>query len=576
MSRSPRAAALAVVLGVLPGLAACSTVPLTSATVQIPQSAEPPQPEVGIEPLAPERGATAEEIVRGFIDAAASTGRGHPVAREYLTGSAADDWADDAGVTVIEPGFATVTGDEGVVRLTARTVGTIDERGIFAVGGDVLTRDYTVEQDDDEWRIVDPADGLVILEPDFQRVYDELDAYFLDPTGKRVVPDPRYLIGGEAQPTALVQRLFEGPSPALRAGVENPLAGLSLRRPVTVEGSAATVDLTGLPAEPEAPLAEICAQLVWTLDQARLRSVTVLVEGDAVSLPQVPREQTTDDWAAYDPDAVPVDAVGHYVDGGALRTADEGDPVPGPAGEGAYRLTSAAAAADPTSGELSFLLGVSRPGADGRAELFAGPYGGTLASVLTGRSFTAPSVAATRTEIWTVREGTEVVRVPSGASPQSVTASTLRTLGPVRVLQLSPDGVRAALVVTGRSGPGLYLGTVVRGDDGAVVLRDLREVVPSLDEVADVTWRASDTLMVLAADPSDDAVVPYEVGVDGWGLSQVATSGLPGEPITVAAAPNRAPLVSAAETIWQLVGGTWVTLVRGREPLLGTEPFYPL
>ena len=59
---------------------------------------------MGIEPLAPEPGASPEDIVRGFIDASASTGRGHPVAREYLTPAAADSWADDGGVTVIEPG----------------------------------------------------------------------------------------------------------------------------------------------------------------------------------------------------------------------------------------------------------------------------------------------------------------------------------------------------------------------------------------------------------------------------------------------------------------------------------------
>ena len=71
-------------------------------------------------------------------------------------------------------------------------------------------------------------------------------AYFLDPTGRRVVPDPRHLIRGAAQPTALVQRLLEGPSAALAAGVDNPLGGVQLRSAVTVRGQEATVDLTGL------------------------------------------------------------------------------------------------------------------------------------------------------------------------------------------------------------------------------------------------------------------------------------------------------------------------------------------
>ena len=572
---TPAALAAAVLV-----LAGCSTVPTSSPTVPITQVPSRQDADVGIEPLAPESGASPEEIVRGFIDASASTGRGHPVAREYLTEAAQDSWADDGGVTVIESDFATVTRDEGVVRLSARTVGTVDERGIFAVVGEPLVRDFTVEQVGEEWRIADPEDGLVILEPDFERVYDQLNAYFLDPTGRRVVPDPRYLVVGEAQPTALVQRLFEGPSPTLRPGVDNPMQGLALRRPVSLDGSTATVDLTGLPSEEDPPLRQISAQLVWTLTQARIRSVEVLVEGEAVSLPQVPRAQTTDNWAAYDPDAVPIDIVGHYVDDvGAVRTADQGEPVPGPAGEGAYGLVSAAAAADPDSGELVFLAGVD-PTEEG-PRLLAGGYGDPLAEVLgPTESLIAPTVAATRAEIWTVRNDTDVVRIRPGNRPQSVDASVLEELGSVESMQLSPDGVRAALVIDGPGGTTLFVATVVPGDP--VALGELREVNPAIEDVVDVTWRTGDTLMLLADNPPGDAVVPYEVGVDGWGLVQVETAGLPADPTTIAAAPDQEPLVSAggpdgpAPTIWRLVGVTWVTLVQGAPPAPGTEPFYPL
>ena len=566
---------VAALLAAVVAVAGCSTVPSSSPTVPITQVPSRPDTQVGIEPLAPEPGASPEEIVSGFIDAAASTGRGHRVAREHLTPVAAQTWDDGAGITVIEPGFATVTTASGVVRVTARTVGTVDQRGIFSVGGDLLTREYTVEQVGGEWRIADPTDGLVVVQPDFERVYDQVDVFFLDPTGKRVVPDPRHLITGEAQPTALVERLFDGPSPQLRAGVRNPLADLSLRRAVTVEGSIATVDLTGLPAGTDLPLAELSAQLVWTLDQIGVRGVVLMIEGETVRLPGVPTEQTVDDWAAYAPDAVPVEAVGHYVDDGALRTAAEGQPAPGPAGEGAYDLASAAVAADAASGELAFTLGVTAP-SRGRTELLSGAYGGRLDSVLTGRTFTPPTVAATRTEMWTVRNGTEVVRVPSGATPQTVTATSLRALGTVRQLQLSPDGVRAAMVIQVASGPALFLGTVVRSEDGGVVLRDLHEVAPQLTGVIDVAWRDSGRLIALADAPSGEGAVPFEVDLDGYGLTEVPTSGLPSEPASVAAVPNRDPLVSAGGTIWELIGGTWVTLVRGQEPLSGTEPFFPL
>jgi hypothetical protein len=571
--RGVRAVAVAALLLVL---SACSTVPMSSPTVQITQAPGRPAEVVGIEPLPPEPGATPEEIVRSFIDAAASVRPGHPVAREHLAPDAAGSWSDEAGITVLNPDYATVTTETGAVEVTASSVGTVDGRGVFTVATATFTRQFSVEQVDGEWRITDPPDGLIILEPDFQRLYDEVAAYFIDPTGQRVVPDPRYLITGAAQPTAVVQRLLEGPSATLAAGVQNPLGGVTLRSAVTVAGQSATVDLSGLSTEPAQVMSEICAQLVWTLTQLRqttIASVDIRLDGEPVDVDGVPAEQTQADWAAFDPDAVPLASVGHYLTGGALHTVATGAPTPGPAGTGVYGLSDAAVSIDDRTGEPSFLVGV-RPDAGGPT-LLAGPYDGELAPVLSGARLSSPTVATTRSEVWVVRDGNSVIRVQAGGSPQAVTAPTLTGLGAADTLRLSPDGVRAALVIEGPAGRALYVGTVFRAEDGSVALRDLRGITPELSQVVDVAWRDSGRLLVLAGDPGE-GLVPYTVGVDGWGLAEVPTAGLPSPPQSIAAAPTRPPLVNAGGTIWQLVGGTWVTLVRGQEPLPGSAPFYPL
>jgi hypothetical protein len=388
-----------------------------------------------------------------------------------------------------------------------------------------------------------------------------------------VVPDPRLLIKGDAQPTALIQRILDGPSGPIAAGVRNPLTGAQLRSAVTITDQSAVVDLTGLPVDPAPVLSEICAQIVWTLAPLS-QTVEIRVDGEPVDINGVPPQQTREDWAAFDPDAVPLDAVGHYLSGGALHTVTAGAPTPGPAGTGVYGLSSAAVSAEPRTGKLTFLVGV-RSDASG-AVLYAGPYDKDLAPVLNATTLSAPTVAATRSEGWVVRDGTDVVRVPAGAAAQAVSAPTLKGLGRANVLRLSPDGVRAALVVLGPAGSGLYVGTVVRAEDGSVELRDLRGIAPSLSQVVDVAWRDSGNLIVLASDQRQDRVDPYTVGVDGWALSTLPSAGLPSQPESVAAAPTRQPLVDAGGTIWQLAGGTWVTLVRGAEPLPGTAPFYPL
>lgn len=574
MSRAGRRVVLGLLLGLLPGLTACSTVPQETATVQITQVPERSAQEVGIEPLGPQKGATPEEVVRGFIDAAASTLAGHQVAREYLTEQAAESWTDEGTISIISQDFAaSVTTREGEVRVTADQAGTVDERGVFAVDvdGGQFTNTFTLEEVEGEWRIANPPNGLILLQPDFERLYDRRLAYFLDPTGTRVVPDPRYLISGEAQPTALLNRVLEGPSATLSAGVRNLLVGeVQLRSAVTVNDTAAVVDLTGLGSDPESVLPGISAQVVWTLRQVGIQTVQIRVDGEVVQLDDVPAQQTVADWVSFDPDSVPVDAVGHYVEDGALRVVPAGEPAPGPAGEGDYRLTGAAAAIDARTGELAFLAGVG-PGGTGRV-MRAGPYGGALSPVLDGQTLTSPTVAGTRAEVWVVRNGREVYLVQSGGRPRPVDATTLESLGRTEVLQLSPDGVRAAVVADSS----LYVGTVVRDEEGGVALRDLRPIAPDLTQVVDVAWRDSEELIVLAGDAGDDRIGPHVVGVDGWGLDDVSVAGLPSDPTSIAAAPTRPPLAVANGTLWQLTGGTWVTLERGAEPRQGSEPFYPL
>ncbi|GAB3311942.1 MtrAB system accessory lipoprotein LpqB [Geodermatophilus aquaeductus] len=569
MRRLP--AALAALLLAL--VAACSTVPTGSAPQAITDAEARPTGDVGIEPLGPRAGATPEEIVRGFVDAAASSVNGHPVAVEHLTPEAGVTWSDEAGITLVGPDYATVTTSSGTVVMTGDQVGTVDPRGVFTAASDtVFTHEFTLAEVDGEWRIVNPPDGLVMLVPDFERLYDDLAVYFVDPTATRVVPDPRYLISGEAQPTTLVQRLVEGPSPALAAGVGNALGGVTLTRAVTVSGSTAVVDLAGLDDLSPQQLGQLSAQLVFTLDQVEgTNSVEVRTNGEPVTIDGVPTAQRTDDWASFSPDSVPADAAGHYLDGGRLMTVD-GQPAPGPAGSGAYGLTSAAVSADPRTSALTTMAGVSVAG--GTASLLLGPYGGDLAPVVTASRLSVPTVAATRPEFWVVRDEGTVVRVPASGSPQPVNAPTLAGQGRTTALQLSPDGVRAAVVVTRGDDAVLLVGTVVRSDEGPVALRDLREVAPALASVVDVGWRTAGSLVVLA-DGGEDGVVPYVVGVDGWGLSTVPTSGLPSPPTSLAAAPGQRALVSAGGTVWELAGGTWVTLIRGQAPVPGTEPFYP-
>ena len=57
--------------------------------------------------------------------------------------------------------------------VTADLVGTVDQRGVFDVDGRAASpASSRLEEVDGEWRITNPPDGLIMLEPDFERLYD--------------------------------------------------------------------------------------------------------------------------------------------------------------------------------------------------------------------------------------------------------------------------------------------------------------------------------------------------------------------------------------------------------------------
>ena len=195
-------------------------------------------------------------------------------------------------------------------------------------------------------------------------------AYFLDPTGSGSSPIPRYLISGEAQPTALIQRLLDGPSAAARGrGAQPPRRRRSCAAPSPWTARSAVVDLTGLTARPGAGARRRSARS-WSGRCASSRDPTVRDPGGRRAGGHRRRSRRSrpsrTGWPST-PTPCRVDAVGHYVE---RRCAAHGDHRrrrrPGPAGHRARTgCSSAAVSADPRTGELSFLVG--RPAGRARA-----------------------------------------------------------------------------------------------------------------------------------------------------------------------------------------------------------------
>jgi hypothetical protein len=199
-----------------------------------------------------------------------------------------------------------------------------------------------------------------------------------------------------------------------------------------------------------------------------------------------------------------------------------------------------------------------------RSRLLTGPGGSELAaSGIEGRSLARPSWTPDGAEVWSVVDGTTVVRAarerPGGpVRPLPVDASGLVAAGvltpgapgTLAALRVSPDGSRLALVASGR----VFVAAIARDGAGNARLGSVTALRPeSLDQVLDVGWTRTDQLVTVGNRADRPATL---VSVDGLDLESLPATNLTPPVTAVAARPGR-PLVVADQ------GGTWTLPLGG-------------
>jgi hypothetical protein len=137
---------------------------------------------------------------------------------------------------------------------------------------------------------------------------------------------------------------------------------------------------------------------------------------------------------------------------------------------------------------------------------------------------------------------------PARSDPCDVTYDRPPEAGALSGIRVSRDGARAALVFGSGPARRLYVARIVPagGRLRLVLGASPRPVAPTLTNVTDVAWESGSSLVVLAAAGRATQVVVWRVPVDGsTAPAAVQRSGLPGDALAVAAAPDRSLVVSA-------------------------------
>lgn len=187
--------------------------------------------------IPPHPGESASEIVSGFLEATTSGESDFATAKKYLSTDFKDHWNPFAGISVLSNGPQSDDGTDTDPKATTATVGVsgtkvalVDVKHAYQPDqGDFRTTVRLVKQGT-EWRIARLPDGLILSEPDFQRIYRSVNMYYFaklgsdaERSGKRhqtLVADPVYLRSQQTDSLAsTVSALLGGPTDWLAPAV---------------------------------------------------------------------------------------------------------------------------------------------------------------------------------------------------------------------------------------------------------------------------------------------------------------------------------------------------------------------
>jgi hypothetical protein len=564
-----RALLLTWLFVIVAALAGCAGVPSSSApqaigTVDRPAPPSLPTPTPAMDP---------DVLLREFLKATADPANRHLAARQFLTESASRSW-DDAGSALLidRVVFVETRGPDRVsVTMKADILGSLSDMGVFETGEGALPDPGTIDlvKTPGGWRIDRLPNGVFLDWQQFQSTYKRNTLYFVDPTGKTVVPDPRYVAVSDPDQlaTELVTKLVSGPRPEMANTVRNLLGSpLRLRGPVTrADGGktgvgrgygGARIELDSLATTDPHSRQLLAAQLIWTLNRAGINGPYIINADGAALDDRFAEGWNTSDVAATDPGTDAGAAAGlHALMGGSLVSLD-GQKAPRVAGAFG-QMPGQTSATLSRSGQEAASVVMLRPGApDMASSLWVGPIGGDAAQALDGRTLSRPSWSL-EDAIWIVVDGNNVVRVIQEAAsgqpariPIDSTAVQTRFPGPIDELQLSRDGTRAAMVIEGQ----VILASVEQVAGGQYALTYPRRLGFGLGNTAvSLSWRTGDDIVVSRTDSQHPVSYVNLDGVNSDGPSRnllAPVSTVAANPSTVYVADQRGVLQlsgSAAE-----------------------------
>ncbi|MFM6975182.1 MAG: GerMN domain-containing protein, partial [Agromyces sp.] len=235
------------VLLVIVTLSGCASIPTSGQVNAGIELGDNNAVELDILARGPQDGDSPEQILQGFLAAAASPQLDYRIAREFLTAEFSKEWKPDSGTTVDRAADRAVSTEGATASLRIRPLASVSDDGVYtaAAAGSAETRNYSLQEVSGQWRISAAPQGIVIDQATFGIVFGTYALQFFSPDARFMVPDVRWFALRETTQTAIVRAVVAGPVSWLQSGVTSAVpSGARLDADsVPISGSTATINL---------------------------------------------------------------------------------------------------------------------------------------------------------------------------------------------------------------------------------------------------------------------------------------------------------------------------------------------
>ncbi|SMX88894.1 Sporulation and spore germination [Brevibacterium iodinum ATCC 49514] len=498
-------------------LVGCSSIPTSSPVGHIEDDSGDAGANNARIPDGPEPGDSPSDIVRGFLRAGAGAGNNFSVARSFLTEGEAQKWSPQESVSVLPNGTdpdslnVGTTSDQKTMSISPPVVGLVDSSGVYnsTEPGTRSTMEFSLRQENGEWRISSAPDGLLISQTDFQTIFLNYSLQFFTSDYSYLVPDSRWFLRSSSTPTVLMNELLSGPAPYLSGAVITSIPdGAKLSdsdsNVVTIENGVANVALGPQnPAPSDREKGLIRQQIATTLQVIpSISAIDLSIGGQTVPASLQPKTDTS-----VQVDGPPVVLADDHLSRVSGTTVAKVENSP--------NLKKAKASDPAVSLDDSLYVYLAD---DGKQLMRLKSDAVDATPILKGTKLVRPSIDRFNTT-WTgeAENKGELKAIGRDGKSSTVAADFLNGRQLIDI-EVSRDGTRIVLLSRHKGEPDrLDVVGIPRdkaGNPSGHVSETPIEVGANFHEIKDVSWAGSTSLVALAAEEGESAQ-PFRIGVTG-------------------------------------------------------------